>query len=156
MKYCPFLIDGPRYLHLYGAAARSAALSSGFDKLHTMQDWDRPKMVISSDCIMMPRVRFQAKLHYKRLSDGRILMLDEYDRQWSVFGSSADEVLPAMTNGVIEAWWVMAKKGNAYGLTVDLKQALMARILPNQNIPLMLEKANDLKTVMSDFEAMAV
>lgn len=156
MKYCPFRINGPYYQRLYGANSGMARIANGFDKINTMQDWQKSIDPAAPDYIMMPMVRFQAELHYRRLSDGRILMLDAYDRTWSVFSSSADEVLPAMQKGVLNAWWTMAKKGKAYGLMVDLKQPLLANVPANLDIPQMLEKVQDLNTVMTEFEAMAV
>ncbi len=126
------------------------------DRLHTMQDWERSINAAAPDYIMMPRVRFQAKLTYRRLSQGRVLMTDDYDREWSVFGSDADKVLPAMAMGVLSAWWVMAKKGKAYGLTVDLDTPLVASLPTSMDIPLMLEKTQDMPSLMPYFEAMAV
>jgi hypothetical protein len=156
IKTCPFIINGPFYQSLQRSQQFSTYVASGFNKLHTMQDWDSPKMHLGIDYIMMPRVKFQAELQYQKLDGGRILMRDGYGRQWSVFGAAADEILPAMQMGKLLAWWTMAKKGKAYGLTVDLKYPLMARVPAHQDIPLMLEKSTDLSSVMKEFEAMAV
>lgn len=156
MKYCPFRINGYAHQQMYGSRSGAPRIASGMHRLHTMQDWERKIDPSDPDYIMMPRVRFQAKLTYKRLSQGRILMSDDYDREWSVFGSDADKVLPAMNVGVLNAWWVMAKKGKAYGLTVDLDAPVMANLPSNLDIPLMLEKAQDMQSLMPFFEAMAV
>lgn len=155
IKTCPFIINGPLYQRLQGRQQLSAHVVSGFHRLHTMQDWDSPKLN-PADYIMMPRVKFQAEMQYRRIDGGRILMCDRYGRQWSVFAAAADEVLPAMQLGKILAWWTMAKKGQACGLTADLNHPLMARVPAYQDIPLMLEKSTDLSTVMQEFEAMAV
>lgn len=149
MKYCFFRINGPTYRHLSFSA-------SGMYQLHTMQDWECHIDPTHPDYIMMPRVRFQAELTYKRLNQGRVLMSDVYGREWSVFGSDADKLLPAMQRGVLNAWWVMTKKGKAYGLTVDLNTPLMAQVPSNLDIPLMLEKTQDMQALMPYFEAMAV
>ena len=61
-----------------------------------------------------------------------------------------------MQRGVLNAWWVMTKKGKAYGLTVDLDTPLMAQVPSNLDIPLMLEKTQDMQALMPYFEAMAV
>ena len=149
MKYCPFLIDGPSYQHFSFSGL-------GMYQLHRMQDRECHIDPTYPDYIMMPRVRFQAELTYKRLSQERVLMSDVYGREWSVFGSDADKLLPAMQRGVLNAWWVMTKKGKAYGLTVDLDTPLMAQVPSNLDIPLMLEKTQDMQALMPYFEAMAV
>ena len=159
MKYCPFRIDGPTYQRLYGSNVASRSFvhtPTGMERLHTMQDWERSIHPTHPDYIMMPRVRFQAELTYQCLSQGRVLMRDAYERTWSVFASDADKVLPAMRLGVLNAWWVMAKKGKAYGLTVELETPLVANLPSNLDIPLMLEKTQDMQALMPYFEAMAV
>lgn len=156
MKYCPFSIDGPRYKRFYSINSSRGLIATGLDVLHTLQDWDHRIDPAQPDCILMPCVRFQAELHFRCLSSGRVLMLDAYGRQWPVFASAANEVLPAMQKGALNAWWIISKKGKAYGLTVDLKAPLMPSVPIDQDVPQMLEKALDLKMVMREFEALAV
>ena len=121
-----------------------------------MQDWEDSRRQNAADFVMLPRVAFQAELQYDRLEPGRILMKDVHGREWSVFGSSADEVLPKMQLGKLTAWWVMTKKGQACGLTVDIARPLMASVPSNQDVPLMLEKSTDLNALIPYFEDMAV
>ena len=155
MKYCPFSINGPRYQRVYGINS-AMNCSLGLNALHTLQDWEHSIDPHQPDSILMPCVRFQAELHFRRLDGGRVLMLDAYGRQWPVFASAANEVLPAMQKGALNAWWIISKKGKAYGLTVDLKAPLMLSVPIDQDVPQMLEKALDLKMVMREFEALAV
>lgn len=155
IKTCPFIIDGPVVQQMRGRAAGRYQLS-GMYKLHSMQDWSNPLHQGAADYIQLPRMKFQAELRYQSLCGGRILMLDQYGRQWSIFGSSADEVLPKMQMGKLTAWWIMTKKGQACGLTVDLTTPLLAHVPPNQDVPQMLEKVQDLNTVMAEFAALAV
>jgi hypothetical protein len=150
IKTCFFQIDGPiRQQHI-------AAGYSYWQGLHTLLEYANYAIKVSPhEVVELPRVRFQAQMTFVCMANKRILMKDRFGRDWSVYGSYIDLLVPRMTKGVIECWWEMTKKSNVYGLTADV-EAPLGKVAQDRDIPLMLEKSTDLNSLRPYFEAMAV
>lgn len=104
----------------------------------------------------MPRIKFQAELTFGQLVDKRVTMQDRLGRRWSVYIGDMNKMVPRMVNGSISAWWTIVKHGNLYGLHVDVETPLMTNVPTHQDVPLMLNQVNDIRTLLPEFTAMAV
>lgn len=101
--------------------------------------------------VCLPRIAFQAELTFFDMYDKRILMKDRFGRVWSVFMSNAKELIPELTKGTVNAWWTMTKKGAAYGIEIDAKKAVSPSLTVDQDVPLLLEQAQDLNDLIPIF-----
>lgn len=155
MKTCPFFVNGPMYQTMLARRQHYAVKNLGcLNSLH-IREVDT-NSVQAGDYVMLPRISFQAILKYSRIDDKRITMKDRFDRDWSVYNTCADDLLPAMNKGVVETWCTIVKKGAMYGIVVDMKRPLALSIAQDEDVPYMLEHAQDLNLLVPYFQKLAV
>lgn len=150
-KTCFFRADGP---YRQQAAAYNRVGSS--DELHTLLEY--PEYIqrhCPQEVVELPRIRFQAKMTFATMLDKRIIMKDRFDRSWSVYASDINVLVPVMTNGVVECWWNIVKRGAMYGVNADVHSPL-GLVTPNTDVPLMLHSVTDLRSLEQAFAAMAI
>lgn len=149
IKTCYFQIDGP---------IRRQDVANGWGGVagvRTLLDYPDGLMNHSpNEIVELPRVRFQAEMTFVRVNDKRIVMKDRFGRMWSVYGSYIDQLVPLMTKGVIECWWTIVKRGSMYGIVADVESPL-GSVSQDEDVPLMLETAYDLRSLVPNFEALA-
>ena len=148
-KICYFQIDGPERRQSIAHGCR------GIADIHALIDYaEHMVRRRSQEIVELPRIRFQAELTFVRVYDKRIIMADRFGLPWSVYAGDLDALIPAMTKGVVEAWWTIVKRGSMYGLNVDLETPLGV-VVPDRDVPLMLNTAHDLRALYAPFSAMA-
>ncbi len=149
LKTCYFQIDGPERRQWIAHGCR------GIADVHALIDYaEHLVRQRSQEIVELPRIRFQAELTFERFYDKRLIMTDRFGLHWSVYGGDIDALIPAMTKGVVEAWWTIVKRGSMYGLNVDLATPLGV-VVPDRDVPLMLHTAHDLRALYAPFAAMA-
>lgn len=149
VKTCFFQVDGPIRQQ---SIARSWGYVSGVHRL-----LDFPEYVLRqspNEVVELPRAKFQAQMTFQYVSEKRIIMKDRFGLDWSVYGSYIDQLVPLMTKGVIECWWVMTKRGSMYGLVADVDTPL-GPLPQDQDVPLMLNATSDIRSLWPQFEALA-
>ena len=150
-KSCFFQIDGPVFRK--HSAQKMSYVSA---KVNTLLEYPDSRISASpNEVVELPCVRFQAQMTFVCMLGKRVLMKDRFGREWSVYASFINQLVPAMNKGVIECWWEIVKKSNVYGLTADVS-APVGPVGSNQDVPLMLDTAFDLRSCLTNFEAMAV
>lgn len=150
IKTCYFQIDGPvrqQNINMQWSTAQ---------RVNTLLDY--PGILLAcapNEVVELPRVRFQAMMMFHRTTDKRVIMKDRFGREWSVYNSCINQLIPAMTRGAIECYWEIVKRGSMYCIVSDVN-APLGTVKPDQDVPLMLDTVYDLRSLVSQFEDLAI